>query len=293
MGVLAQTDLPQGANPDWTIPQGFERYSEAEHRIWTTLYERQADILPGRACDEFLHGLDALDLHGQGIPDFRQLNEKLSGLTGWQVVAVPGLVPDAVFFDHLANRRFPAGNFIRDADELDYLELPDIFHDVFGHVPMLTNPVFADYMQAYGKGGRRALLLGHLANLARLYWYTVEFGLLETHAGLRIYGAGIVSSKTETIFALASDSPNRLGFDLERVMRTLYRIDDFQQVYFVIPSLKNLLDVTTGTDFGPLYAKISNMPDISIAAIEPGDNVFTRGTQDYARSGGRLRQGAA
>ena len=226
-------------------------------------------------------------------PISAQLNEKLSGLTGWQVVAVPGLVPDSVFFDHLANRRFPAGNFIRGADELDYLELPDIFHDVFGHVPMLTNPVFADYMQAYGKGGRRALSLGSLANLARLYWYTVEFGLLETPDGLRIYGAGIVSSKTETIFALASGSPNRLGFDLERVMRTLYRIDDFQQVYFVIPSLKNLLDVTTGTDFGPLYAKMSNMPDIPIAAIEPGDKVFTRGTQEYARSGGRLRQGAA
>jgi phenylalanine-4-hydroxylase len=173
------------------------------------------------------------------------------------------------------------------------LELPDIFHDVFGHVPMLTNPVFADYMQAYGKGGRRALALGHLANLARLYWYTVEFGLLETPQGLRIYGAGIVSSKTETIFALSSASPNRLGFDLERVMRTLYRIDDFQQVYFVIPSLNYLHDVTTGTDFGPLYAKISNMPDIPIAAIEPGGKVFMHGTQDYARSGGRLRQGAA
>lgn len=291
MGVLAKPDLPPGASPDWTIPQGFERYSEAEHRTWTTLYERQAKILPGRACDEFLHGLDALDLHGQGIPDFRQLNEKLLALTGWQVVAVPGLVPDAVFFDHLANRRFPAGNFIRGAGELDYLELPDIFHDVFGHVPMLTDPVFADYMQAYGKGGLRALSLGSLANLARLYWYTVEFGLLETPNGLRIYGAGIVSSKTETIFALASDSPNRLGFDVERVMRTLYRIDDFQQVYFVIPSLKNLLDVTTGTDFGPLYAKMSNMPDILIAAIEPTDKVFARGTQEYARSGGR--QGAA
>jgi phenylalanine-4-hydroxylase len=295
MGVVErtdhlQTDLPKGANPDWTIPQGFERYSEAAHRIWTTLYERQADILPGRACDAFLHGLDALDLHGQGIPDFRQLNEKLSGLTGWRIVAVPGLVPDAVFFEHLANRRFPAANFIRGADELDYLQEPDIFHDVFGHVPMLTDPVFADYMQAYGKGGLRALSLGRLANLARLYWYTVEFGLLETHEGLRIYGAGIVSSRTESNFALASDSPNRLGFDLERVMRTLYRIDDFQQVYFVIRSLQHLLDVTTGTDFGPLYTKLSRMPDIPIAAIEPSDKVFTRGTQEYARSGGRLPQ---
>jgi phenylalanine-4-hydroxylase len=298
MGVVERTDhlqtnLPKCANADWTIPQGFECYGEADHRIWTTLYERQADILPGRACDAFLHGLDALDLHGQGIPDFRQLNEKLSGLTGWQIVAVPGLVPDAVFFEHLANRRFPAANFIRGAGELDYLQEPDIFHDVFGHVPMLTDPVFADYMQAYGKGGRRALSLGHLQNLARLYWYTVEFGLLETAEGLRIYGAGIVSSKTESIFALDSDSPNRLGFDLERVMRTLYRIDDFQQVYFVIPSLQHLLDVTAGTDFGPLYRKISRMPDIPIATIDPSDKIFTRGTQEYATSGGRLRQGAA
>jgi phenylalanine-4-hydroxylase len=298
MGVLERTDhprtnIPRGANSDWTIPQGFERYGETEHRIWTTLYERQADILPGRACDAFLHGLDALDLHGHGIPDFQQLNEKLSGRTGWQVVAVPGLVPDAVFFQHLANRRFPAANFIRGAGDLDYLQEPDIFHDVFGHVPMLTDPVFADYMQAYGKGGLRALSLGSLANLARLYWYTVEFGLLETSAGLRIYGAGIVSSRTESIFALASDSPNRLGFDEERVMRTLYRIDDFQQVYFVVPSLQHLLDVTTGTDFGPLYNKISLMPDIPIESIEPGDKVFTRGTQDYARSGGRVRQGVA
>jgi phenylalanine-4-hydroxylase len=287
------TDFPKSNNPDWTIPQGFERYSEAEHRTWTTLYERQADILPERACDAFLHGLEALDLHGHGIPDFRQLNEKLLALTGWRIVTVPGLVPDAVFFEHLANRRFPAANFIRGAGDLDYLQEPDIFHDVFGHVPMLTDPVFADYMQAYGKGGLRALSLGSLANLARLYWYTVEFGLLQTSLGLRIYGAGIVSSRTESIFALDSDSPNRLGFDLERVMRTLYRIDDFQQVYFVIPSLQYLLDVTTGTDFGPLYAELSRMPDISIAAIEPSDRVFTRGTQDYARSGGRLRQGAA
>jgi phenylalanine-4-hydroxylase len=292
MGVLAQ-DLPGGVSPDWTIPQGFECYTEVEHRTWVTLYERQAEVLPGRACDQFLRGLDALDLHGQGIPDFARLNEKLSALTGWTIVAVPGLVPDDIFFDHLANRRFPAGNFIRSAGELDYLQEPDIFHDVFGHVPMLTNPVFADYMQAYGKGGKRALSLGHLQNLARLYWYTVEFGLLETLNGLRIYGAGIVSSKTESIFALDSPSPNRLGFDLERVMRTLYRIDDFQQVYFVIPSLRFLLDVTTGTDFGPLYKRFAEVPDIPIAAIEPSDKVFTRGTQEYAMTGGRLRQGAA
>jgi phenylalanine-4-hydroxylase len=273
-----------GANPDWTIPQGFDAYSDAEHQIWVALYDRQAQILPGRACDAFLHGLEALDLHGAGIPDFRRLNERLSALTGWRIVAVPGLVPDAVFFDHLAHRRFPAGNFIRRPDQFDYLEEPDVFHDVFGHVPLLTDPAFADYMQAYGEGGLRALRLGRLHNLARLYWYTVEFGLLETPAGPRIYGAGIVSSRTESIFALESASPHRIGFDLERVMRTLYRIDDFQQIYFVVPSLQELLDSTTKTDFGPIYARIAAKPDIAIASIEPGDKVFARGDQTYAGS---------
>lgn len=273
---------PPGANPDWTIPQGFDAYNEADHRIWVALYDRQAEILPGRACDAFLHGLHALDLHGAGIPDFRRLNERLNLLTGWRVVAVPGLVPDAVFFDHLAHRRFPAANFIRRADQLDYLQEPDVFHDVFGHVPLLTNPVFADYMQAYGEGGLRALGLGRLHNLARLYWYTVEFGLMGTPAGLRIYGAGIVSSRTESIFALESDSPDRIGFDLERVMRTPYRIDDFQQIYFVIPSLEELLDRTVNTDFGPLYERLAEKPDIEIAAIAPGDRVLSRGTQAYA-----------
>ena len=157
---------PAGASSDWTIDQGWRDYSAEDHRVWLTLYERQAELLPGRACDPFLKGLDALDLHGRGIPDFNELNEKLRALTGWSVVAVPGLVPDEVFFDHLANRRFPAGRFIRKPDQLDYLEEPDVFHDVFGHVPMLTDPVFADYMQAYGQGGLRAMQLGRLHNLA-------------------------------------------------------------------------------------------------------------------------------
>ncbi|MDB5465989.1 MAG: phhA [Phenylobacterium sp.] len=274
---------PPGARADWTINQGWESYSRAEHDVWVTLYERQAKLLPGRACDPFLKGLEALDLHRTGIPDFARINEELLRLTGWTVVAVPGLVPDEVFFDHLANRRFPAGQFIRKADQLDYLQEPDIFHDVFGHVPMLTDPVFADYMQAYGEGGRRAMGLGRLHSLARLYWYTVEFGLLQTPQGLRIYGAGIVSSRAESIFALDDPSPNRLGFDLERVMRTPYRIDDFQQVYFVIPSLQALLDATL-QDFSPIYDRLSRAQDIPIAAVEPADKVFTRGTQAYANA---------
>jgi phenylalanine-4-hydroxylase len=269
-------------NPDWTIPQGWENYTAQAHQTWLTLYDRQAAILPGRACDAYLRGLKALDLRGAGIPDFRRMSETLFRLTGWQVVAVPGLVPEDVFFTHLANRRFPAGNFIRKPEQLDYLQEPDVFHDVFGHVPMLTDPVFADYMQKYGEGGLRALDLGHLGNLARLYWYTVEFGLLETSEGLRIYGAGIVSSRTESVFALEDPSPHRLGFDLARVLRTPYRIDDFQQVYFVIESLRSLLDTTTKTDFAPLYHALESQPDLSIAAITRPDKVFHRGTQAYA-----------
>jgi phenylalanine-4-hydroxylase len=278
---------PPGAREDWTIDQGWANYTAEEHATWDILYERQAALLPGYACDEFLHGLQALNLHRGGIPNFEEINVELQRLTGWSVVAVPGLVPDDVFFDHLANRRFPAGQFIRKRDQLDYLQEPDIFHDVFGHVPMLTDPVFADYMEAYGKGGQRALGLGRLHNLARLYWYTVEFGLLETPKGLRIYGAGIVSSRTESIFALDDASPNRIGFDLVRTMRTPYRIDDFQQVYFVIPGLQSLLDATL-QDFAPIYAELETASDIPIDAVLPSDRVFTTGTQAYAASGGRL-----
>lgn len=281
------TRPPAGAGADWTIPQGWEDYSSAEHAIWDTLYARQLALLPGRASAAFLHGLEVLRLSDAGIPDFRELSQRLMALTGWQVVAVPGLVPDDVFFDHMANRRFVAGNFIRRADQLDYLEEPDVFHDVFGHVPMLADPVFADYMAAYGRGGLRALKLGgeaYLKYLSRLYWYSVEFGLVEEGGDLRIYGSGIVSSGAESVFALDDDSPNRIGFDLERVMRTEYRIDDFQQNYFVIPSFDELLRVTVETDFAPVYASVAAQPTIRIADILPGDRVFTRGTQAYAQA---------
>ena len=277
---------PPGANADWTIPQEWERFTAEDHAVWDTLFARQAAMLPGRACSAFLKGIDVLKLEKPGIPDFRALNERLMAATGWQVVAVPGLVPDDVFFDHLANRRFVSGNFIRRADQLDYLQEPDVFHDVFGHVPMLADPVFADYMQAYGEGGRRSLEFGSLNKLARLYWYTVEFGLMRENGGLRIYGAGIVSSYAESVFALDDPSPNRIGFDLERVMRTEYRIDDFQQNYFVIDSLESLLKATLETDFAPLYARLETLPDIKIAQILDGDDVITRGTQAYAKDKG-------
>jgi phenylalanine-4-hydroxylase len=274
---------PAGANADWTIDQAWDDYGAGEHAVWDRLYARQAAQLPGRACHAFLKGLDALDLHRGGIPDLRRLNQDLSALTGWRIVTVPGLVPDEVFFAHLAQRRFPAGRFIRDGAHLDYLQEPDIFHDLFGHAPMLTDPVFADYMQAYGQGGLRAMGLKHLAHLARLYWYTVEFGLMQSPAGLRIYGAGIVSSHKESTFALEDASPNRLGFDLTRVMRTLYRIDDLQQVYFVIPSLESLRRATM-QDFGPIYAQLEAAEEIPIATVLESDQVITRGTQAYARA---------
>ncbi len=274
---------PPGAAADWTIDQGWDGYTPQEHQVWTTLYDRQAQLLEDRACTAFLRGLEALDLHGDGIPDFRKINLELKALTGWEVVAVPGLVPDAVFFAHLARRRFPAGRFIRTPDQLDYLQEPDVFHDVFGHVPMLTDPVFADYMAAYGRGGLRALRKGHLEHLARLYWHTVEFGLLRDGAGLRIYGAGIVSSRAESVFCLDDPSPHRLDFDLVRVMRTPYRIDDFQPTYFVIPSLEALLAASL-QDFAPIYEKLAALDDIPIGHLIAPDGVLHHGTQAHLRT---------
>jgi len=275
---------PADAAPDWTIAQGRENYSSAEHAMWDRLFARQAKMLPGRVAPEFLDGLDILRLSKPGIPNFEELNERLMKATGWQVVAVPGLVPDDVFFDHLANRRFVSGNFIRKPEQLDYLQEPDIFHDVFGHVPLLANPTFADYMEAYGRGGQRSLTFGSLEKLARLYWYTVEFGLIRTPKGLRIFGAGIVSSYGESHFALDDPSPNRIGFELERLMLTDYRIDDYQQTYFVIESFEQLLEQTLTTDFAPLYGALEGKASHAPDSLLREDRVFTHGTQAYARA---------
>ncbi len=272
-----------GATPertDWTIDQGWENYTAQEHAVWKTLFERQSKMLPGRACDEFIEGMRQLPIGPEQIPDFRRLSEVLMRQTGWQIIAVPGLVPDEVFFDHLANRRFPAGNFIRKADELDYLEEPDVFHDVFGHVPMLMNPVIADFVQAYGVGGLRAQQLGVLSHLARVYWYTVEFGLVQQKNGLRIYGSGIASSYTESVFALESPSPNRIGFDLERVMRTNYRIDAFQEVYFVLDSLDDLLQLAS-IDFAPVYTRVAAQAELGPGDVLPADRIVRRGDGIY------------
>ncbi len=262
---------------DWTIPQRWQDYSAEDHAVWDTLFERQRSQLRDRATQTFLDGLDILKLSHRGIPDFAELTERLSSCTGWSVVAVPGLVPEDVFFTHLANRRFVAGRFIRRPDQLDYLQEPDVFHDLFGHVPLLANPVFADYMQAYGEGGLRSLKYGAMNKLARLYWYTVEFGLIREPKGLRIYGAGIVSSHGESAYSLDSPDPKRIEFDLMRVMRTPYRIDNYQQGYFVIDSFDQLLRETNDTDFAPLYAELGSLPDLNISILLRTDRIVTRG----------------
>jgi len=285
--MTATLAKPPSAADDWTIPQDWASYSENEHRVWDRLFARQIGMLQSRASTAFLNGLESLSLSRAGIPDFADLSERLHRLTGWRVVAVPGLVPDEVFFDHLANRRFVAGRFIRKPEQLDYLEEPDVFHDVFGHVPLLADPVFADYMQAYGLGGLRALNFHSLEKLARLYWYTVEFGLIRENGALKLYGSGIVSSFGESMFALEDSSPNRIGFDLERVMRTQYRIDDYQQSYFVIDSFDDLLHRTRDADFAPVYARLENLPDIAPDAILVEDRVIHRGTQERGYAGAK------
>ncbi len=268
---------------DFTISQEWDTYSPEEHDRWDRLFRRQQDVTQGRACEAVRKAMTALELSPSGIPDMERLSDRLESLTGWRVVPVAELVPDDIFFNHLANRRFPAGAFIRPEAEFDYLQEPDIFHDIFGHVPMLANPAFADFMEAYGKGGQRAMRLGQLHNLARLYWYTVEFGLIREPEGLRIYGAGILSSPLETVFALEDDSPSRIGFDVKRLMRTKYIIDDFQQTYFVIDSFEALLDACY-KDFGSVYSEVRGLPDYEAHEIAPDDSVLHRGT------GGRLRR---
>ncbi|RVT43606.1 phenylalanine 4-monooxygenase [Sphingobium algorifonticola] len=281
--MSTQYERPPESAADWTVPQDWARYTADEHAMWDRLFARQSAMLPGRVTPAFLEGLDVLRMTKPGIPDFDELSERLMKKTGWQVVAVPGLVPDDVFFDHLANRRFVAGRFIRTPDQIDYLQEPDVFHDVFGHVPLLAHPAFADYMQAYGQGGLRSLGFGALHKLARLYWYTVEFGLIRDGDDLKLYGAGIVSSYGESRFALEDASPNRIAFDLIRLMRTDYRIDDYQQSYFVIDSFEDLLRQTMETDFAPLYAALETMDDLAPDAILAEDRVLTRGTQAHAK----------
>ena len=261
------------------VEQPWDDYSASDHEVWRQLYERQRKLLVGRACDEFLAAQDAMGMSPDRIPKFADMDAALREATGWTLVGVEGLLPELDFFDHLANRRFPVTWWIRRPDQVDYIEEPDLFHDLFGHVPLLMNPLFADYMAAYGRGGVKAHAIGPeaLQHLTRLYWYTVEFGLIRQHDGLRIYGSGIVSSKGESIHCLESDAPNRIGFDLERIMRTRYRIDTFQKTYFVIDSFEQLIEATR-PDFTPIYARLAAQDSIPAGNVLDTDAVFNRGT---------------
>jgi phenylalanine-4-hydroxylase len=247
------------AGPDYTCAQDWAAYTEADHATYRRLYERQAALVPGRACDEFLTALPRLGIKDR-IPRFDEINARLRKATRWEIAAVPGLIPELPFFTLLANRKFPVTDWIRTPEEFDYIVEPDVFHDLFGHVPLLFDPVFADHMQEYGKGGLKAHRLGACEQLSRLYWYTIEFGLIRQREGLRAYGAGILSSPGELTFALESAQPKRLPLDVERAMRTPYKIDAFQQTYFVIESFEELFD-KTAPDFAPVYARIRAAPE--------------------------------
>lgn len=260
---------------DYTIEQPYDTYTEEEHERWRFLYKRQKALLPGYACDPFIEGLEELNASAR-IPRLEDANKVLGAKTGWKLVAVPGLIPDGVFFDHLANKRFPVSWWMRKAHEVDYLVEPDIFHDFFGHVPLLSNPVFADYMRQYGAGGPKALAHNAEKKLARLYWYIVEFGLINTSEGLRAFGAGMLSSKDETIYSVASKKPNRIGFDLARILQTKYMVDDFQKTYFVIDSFEQLFE-TCGQDFAPIYEALEGKEPIEAHDIIDGDDVIQRG----------------
>ena len=261
------------------VEQPWDAYTPVDHDVWAQLFKRQRELLVGRASDAFLAAQDAMGMTPDAIPKFEELNAILQRATGWTLVGVEGLLPELTFFEHLANRRFPVTWWIRKPEQLDYLAEPDLFHDLFGHVPLLMNPLFADYMAAYGRGGVKAHGIGPeaLVNLTRLYWYTVEFGLIREPGGLRIYGSGIVSSMGESRYCLESDAPNRIGFDLERIMRTRYRIDTYQKTYFVIDSFEQLMQATE-PDFAPIYARLASQDSYPAGSVLDRDRVFHRGT---------------
>lgn len=281
------------ARADFTVDQGMAGYSETDRAVWDKLMARQSAMVRSHACAEFIEGVDALQ-GSAGIPELARVSDFIERRTGWRLVAVPGFIPDDVFFTHLAARRFPVSVWVRKPEEIDYLVEPDLFHDFFGHVPMLLHPVFADYLAAYGAKGQEAARANALPRLARLYWYMVEFGLIDTPQGLRAYGAGMLSSSAETHYSLESPLPHRVWFDLARVMRTRYMIDDFQKVYFVLPDFDALFNVMA-RDFGALYQELQPLPDIEADRLVAGDRVYAAPTSTGASgcSSGRLRAKAS
>jgi phenylalanine-4-hydroxylase len=267
-------DYPR-ARTDYTCAQDRASYTAADHDTYHRLYERQTALLPGLACDAFIEALPSLGVKDR-IPRFEEINERLKPATGWEIVAVPGLIPERPFFDLLANRRFPVTDWIRQPAEFDYVVEPDVFHDLFGHVPLLFNPVFADYVQRYGAGGLKAHDLGAGELLSRLYWYTIEFGLIRQADGLRAYGAGILSSSGELRHSVTSPKARRIALDLLRCMRTCYKIDDYQATYFVIDSFEQLFGMTA-PDFAPLYETVRSLGELAADATIASDSSITLG----------------
>lgn len=263
------------AHQDYTCEQDWASYTAADHDTYRRLYERQTALLPGLACDAFIDALPSLGVRDR-IPRFEEINERLKPATGWEIVAVPGLIPERPFFDLLAHRRFPVTDWIRRPEEFDYVVEPDVFHDLFGHVPLLFNPVFADYVQRYGEGGLKAHGLGAGELLSRLYWYTIEFGLIQQADGLRAYGAGILSSSGELRHSVTSPQPRRIALDLLRCMRTRYKIDDYQATYFVIKGFDELFEMTA-PDFAPLYAAVRSLGELAADVTIASDSPITLG----------------
>jgi len=243
---------------DYSVEQDWSAYSPEEHALYRRLFERQAKLVPQYACAEWTAAIAGLDTAG-GVPDFRKTSVKMRNATGWEIVAVPGLIPDDAFFTHLANRRFPVTVWLRRPEEFDYIVEPDVFHDFFGHVPLLFDPVYADHLHEYGKGGLKAMQLNAVPMLARLYWYTIEFGLIRAGSQVRAYGAGLLSSGGELAHCVVDPKPRRRPFELERMLRTEYRIDRYQDTYFVIDSFAQLMRETE-PDFTPIYARLRALP---------------------------------
>jgi len=234
-------DRPAMRWEDYVVPQCWESFTAEDHEVWDLLFARQVELLGSRVVSPFLDGIDLLRLSHPGVPDVEGLNAILEPRTGWRTVAVPGLVPDDVFFAMLSERIFPVGNFIRTREQLDYLEAPDCFHDMFGHIPMLAHHDFAEMTRHIGELGSAAIAAGAGDKAARLYWHSVEFGLAMEKGELKILGAGLASSFGEAHFSLESDAVERLPFSVQRAVHTAYKHDAFQPRYLVSSSLDSTI----------------------------------------------------
>lgn len=257
--------------------QGYVNYSVEENRIWSVLFERQMKLLPGRACDEFISGLGVLDINEKSIPQLPEVSQKLSAKTGWTVAPVAALISAREFFELLAQKQFPAATFIRCEEELNYIKEPDIFHELFGHCPMLTDSVYANFVYDYAC---KVLTFSESdwPLLQRMFWFTVEFGLIQSSKGLRAYGGGILSSITETVYSVESDVPLRVVFEPVAAFRMPYRIDMLQPVYFVIDNYQTLYNFVLSNidgliararalgEFPPFFVVDPDNPNIHIRA---------------------------